>query len=246
MFPVISRQTRTRLLRFRIEDNYQQLLDDKEHGYYVEEEISMKPLIKFTEGASTSSIYAMQSLGIDPQTGLEMFRYRNGAIATKWLASENVVCGNSEPKLNGTLSTNFYFKGITLDIYFTYTYGGQQYNETLQGKIENVDLKGNVDKRVFSERWKEPGDRAKFKSIKDWEKPTYATSRFVQDDNTLCLQSLSLGYELPREVLRKMFLRQMRFSFNMSDVFRVSTIKRERGTSYPFARSFNFSINVGF
>ncbi|MCB6974336.1 MULTISPECIES: SusC/RagA family TonB-linked outer membrane protein [Butyricimonas] len=230
----------------QIEDNYQKLLDDKEHGYYVEEEISMKPLIKFTEGASTSSIYAMQSLGIDPQTGQEMFRYRNGAIATKWLASENVVCGNSEPKLNGTLSANLYFKGITLDIYFTYTYGGQQYNETLQGKIENVDLKGNVDKRVFSERWKEPGDRAKFKSIKDWEKPTYATSRFVQDDNTLSLQSLSLGYELPRELLRKMFLRQMRFSFNTSDVFRVSTIKRERGTSYPFARSFNFSINVGF
>ena len=230
----------------QIEENYQKLVDAKANSYYLEEDISMKPLIKFTEGASTTSLYAMQSLGIDPQTGQEMFRYRNGAIGTKWLAAENVVCGNTEPEFNGTFSTNLYFKGITLDVYFTYTYGGQQYNETLQSKIENADLNGNVDKRVFTERWKEPGDRVRFKSIKDWEKPTYATSRFVQDDNTLTLQSLSLGYEFPTDVLRKMFLRQLRFSFNMSDVFRISTIKRERGLAYPFARSFYFSVNVGF
>ena len=116
----------------------------------------------------------------------------------------------------------------------------------MRSKIENVNLEDNVDKRVFTERWKQPGDRARFKSLQDWEDITRTTSRFVENDNTLTLQSLSIGYEVPAEKLRQTFFRQLRFSFNMSDVFRISTIEQERGLSYPFARSFNFSVNVGF
>ena len=32
----------------------------------------------------------------------------------------------------------------------------------------------------------------------------------------------------------------------MNDVFMLSSIKTERGTSYPFARSFNFAIQATF
>ena len=232
----------------RIEELYQTIQTqlDVLGGYATVDDAYLQPMIKYTEGASTTAIYAMQSLGIDPQTGKELFLYRDGRVATEWLASENVVCGDTEPDFNGTLSTNFYWKGLTLDLYFTYTYGGQQYNNTLQSKIENVDLEDNVDKRVFTERWKQPGDRARFKSLQDWEDITRSTSRFVENDNTLTLQSLSVGYEVPAAKLRQTFLRQLRFSFNMSDVFRISTIEQERGLSYPFARSFNFSVNVGF
>ena len=31
-----------------------------------------------------------------------------------------------------------------------------------------------------------------------------------------------------------------------TDLFRLSTIKQERGTSYPYARSFSMGINVRF
>ena len=33
---------------------------------------------------------------------------------------------------------------------------------------------------------------------------------------------------------------------NMNDIFRCSTIKAERGTSYPFARTVSFSVNMTF
>lgn len=212
----------------------------------VNKQETKKPLLKYVEGASITSIYAMQSLGIDPQTGKEMFRYKDGSVGSTWIASENVAVGNTEPKINGTLSANLYHKGLTLDLYFTYTYGGQQYNQTLQSKIENANIKKNVDKRVFTDRWKNQGDVAGFKSLKDWEVPTNPTSRFVEDDNTLTLQSLSVGYELPREVVEKFKFNRVKLAFNMNDVFRVSSIKQERGLYYPFARSFSFSVNVGF
>ena len=221
----------------KIEEKYQDRVNYSE---------AKKPLLKYVEGASTTSIYAMQSLGIDPQTGEEMFRYKDGSTGTAWIAAENVACGNTEPKLSGTFSSNLFLYGFTLDLYFTYTYGGQQYNQTLQTKIENANIANNVDKRVFTDRWKEEGDVAGFKSLKDWNIPTNPTSRFVQDDNTLTLQSLSFGYELPDRITQKFRFTRVRFTFNMNDVFRVSSIKQERGLSYPFARNYSFSINVGF
>lgn len=205
-----------------------------------------KPLVKYEEGASTTTIYAMQSLGIDPQSGQELFLYKDGTVNTLWMASENIPAGNSEPKMNGNVSTNLYYKGISLDLYFTYTYGGQQYNQTLQSKIENANILNNLDKRVFTDRWKNSGDVSQYKSLKNWNQFTNATSRFVMNDNTFTLQSLSVGYELPRTLLSKISLDRVRFTFSMNDLLRLSTIKQERGTSYPFAWSYNFSVNVGF
>lgn len=215
----------------RVEENYAK-------------QINMKPMLKYVEGASTTAIYAMPSLGIDPQTGKEMFVSRDGTVGTTWFASENIAVGDNEPKMNGSISANLYHKGISLDLYFTYTYGGQQYNQTLQSKIENANIEGNVDKRVFTDRWQKEGDVCQFKSLKDYRERTNPTSRFVQDDNTLTFQSLSLGYELPDRITRRLQLNRVRFSFNMNDIFRLSTIKQERGLSYPFSRGYSFSVNI--
>lgn len=222
----------------KIEDSYQETV-----GY---RQVIKRPMIKYEEGASITSIYAMKSMGIDPQTGKELFMYKDGTVGNLWIASENMALGNTEPKMNGTLSLNYLWKGLSLDLYFLYTYGGQQYNETLATKIENADLQNNVDKRVFDARWKEPGDIARYKSLQDWEISTDPTSRFIQDDNTVTLQSLTLGYELPRTLISKIHLDKVKFTFTMNDVFRLSTIKQERGISYPFARACNFAVDINF
>ena len=63
-----------------------------------------------------------------------------------------------------------------------YEYGGQRYNSTLVSKVENADIyNSNVDKRVFSDRWKEPGDNARFKALyngKNSIEITKSTTRF--------------------------------------------------------------------
>ena len=82
-------------------------------------------------------------------------------------------------------------------IFILHTYGRQQYNQTLQSKIENANIEKNVDKRVFTDRWKNEGDICQFKSLKDYRETNESYHCFVQDDNTLTFQSLSLGYEPP-------------------------------------------------
>ena len=222
----------------RIEEEYQETVNFRQ--------TIKRPLIKYEEGASVTSIWAMNSLGIDPQTGKELFMCKDGTVGGDWIASENMALGNTEPKVNGALYLNYLWKGLSLDLYFMYTYGGQQYNETLASKIENANLENNVDKRVFDLRWQKPGDIARYKSLQDWEISTNPTSRFIQDDNTLTLQTLTLGYELPSSWVRKIWLDKVKFTFTMNDVFRASTIKQERGISYPFARAYNFAVDINF
>ena len=75
---------------------------------------------------------------------------------------------------------------------------------------------------------------------------TQATSRFVQDRNELTLSSVNLSYDMFRHNIQKIGMETLRFSFYMNDVYTWSSIRIERGTSYPFARSFNFSLSATF
>jgi len=223
--------------------------NDKVDEYYSTGDADKvsRPLLRYVEGGSLEDRYGMISLGIDPATGRELYLYKDGTTGFDWLSSENVAIYNTEPTLSGSFGPSIYWKGFTFDCYFMYQFGGQSYNETLVSKVERANiLENNCDRRVLTDRWAKPGDVSRYRNIKDWLTSTQPSTRFVQDDNWLKLSSLSLGYEFPREKIEKLGLRRLKLSFNMSDVFTASSIAIERGTSSPFARTFNFSLSTSF
>ena len=203
------------------------------------------PAAVYEEGESMSAIKAVPSLGIDPTTGQELFMKKDGTITYTWDATDKVICGDSEPKVFGNVGTNLYWKGWNLNMVFKYDLGADYYNSTLAERVEGANPRYNADRRVLNNRWKEPGQHALYKNIKEYT-TTYISSRFVQKENTLQLTSLSLSYDLNREWIRKFGLNTMRLSFYMNDVFRASAVKNERGLDYPFQRSFVFGLNIGF
>lgn len=73
------------------------------------------------------------------------------------------------------------------------------------------------------------------------------TSRFVQKENTLECQSAQVKYDFSQNWI-KQYLGMQHFSvaFNMDNLFRISTIKQERGIAYPFSRRFSFSLSAIF
>ena len=111
--------------------------------------------------------------------------------------------------------------------------------------MENVDLEKNADRRVLYQRWQEPGDVAYFKAIDDKTR-TMPTSRFIEDNNYLTLSSLNISYEFGADVLRKLSIDRLKFSLIGNELFRSSTVKMERGLTYPFARTFTFAMQVSF
>ena len=75
---------------------------------------------------------------------------------------------------------------------------------------------------------------------------TRPTSRFVQKYNNLKFNSLTIAYDFDRALLSKVGISNLRAQFSMKDVLNISSVKQERGLSYPFARTFDFSLNLSF
>ena len=199
----------------------------------------------FQEGESMNTIYAVRSLGIDPGTGKEIFLTKEGEKTFTWSADDQVPVGVDEPILEGYIGSNFRYKGWEIGATFNYSFGADRYNYTLHEKIENVDYMVNNDRRALTERWKQPGDVARYKAIND-NSVTQSTSRFVQRERLLSLTSLRVSYTVPASVLRGRNLSMLKFSVTGNEIFYCSTIKQERGLNYPYARSINFSAYINF
>lgn len=206
-----------------------------------------KPYLKYYEGASMTAIAGMRSLGISPSNGKEIYLRPNGEVTDKWSAEDWVVIGDTAPKGQGSFGFTAAWKQLSLFTSFLYHFGGDAYNSTLVDYVENVNLsEENVDRRVLYERWQKPGDVTTMKDIRDRNITTGASSRFVQKDNMLQFSSLTLSYDFRSELLKKAHIGMCRLSLTANDLFYVSTIRRERGLSYPYSRSVSFSLNISF
>ena len=201
---------------------------------------------RYYDGADPDDIWAVRSAGIDPSTGRELFIKKNGELTYDFSYDDEVVVANSRPKVEGVLGTNFSWKGFSCNLDFRYRVGGHSFNSVLFNKVENISTNSliyNQDKRALYDRWQKPGDKAQFKNIAN-STSTPMSSRFVQKDNSLSLEALRIGYEFSPELVHKWGLGSLRLNAYMNDIFRLSTIKMERGTSYPFARSVSFAISL--
>ena len=214
------------------------------------------PAQLYYDGVSMNAIWAVRSLGIDPHNGREIYLSSRGLPTYNWSAADQVVLGDEMPKFQGTGGISFEWKGIGGNASFTFQYGAQMYNTTLVQKVENANLSDNVDARLFDGVWR-PGEggvkpyrapRYRDPSTGNWVTPeTKPTSRFVQDRNEFALTNLSLYYDFYRyEFLKRCGMERLRVSAYANNLFTISSIEIERGTSYPFARSFNFSLSVTF
>jgi TonB-linked SusC/RagA family outer membrane protein len=208
-----------------------------------------KSLLRYNDGYSPDDIWAVYSYGIDPGTGRELFRRKDGQYTFNYNPADVVVVGNSRPTLEGVLSSNLSLKGFSFGINVRYLYGGDVFNSALFNKVENISLgslPNNQDKRALYDRWKTPGDISQFKGISITE-TTPMSSRFVQEENTLTGESISMGYDFVNsQWVKRLGMNTLRINAYMNDIFRASSIRRERGIDYPFTRSVSLSINASF
>jgi hypothetical protein len=216
---------------------------------YNEEGRASQTMLRYYDGASTSALYVVRSAGIDPATGNEIFIKKDGTYTYEWNAEDEVLYGDSTPDVQGSINTSLTWKDFSFGASFSYRMGAETQLSTLLNKVENIStdqLKYNQDVRALTERWQKPGDIAKFKRIDD-TMGTKMSSRFIATENTLQCSSINIGYRTTRaKFLKAMGATSFNVTAYMNDIFRISTVKEERGLSYPFQRSFSLSFGIGF
>lgn len=208
-------------------------------------EKGLAPAVQFQEGESQSAIYAVRSWGINPATGEEIFVKKDGSITNTYDVTDKVVVGDKTPKLEGSFYTVLTWKNLSVNAVLSYTVGGWIYNSSRATKVENIDPTQNVDVRAFTERWVKPGDVVAYPKG-DMNKQSVHSSRFVEKRNEIYLSAVNISYGLPVKWVKKLGLKRLALGVGFSDILRLSTVKYERGTSYPYMRGFNFMISPTF
>ena len=249
------------MLNFRLNGNtykskyggFQSALDNLNDAYKkddsVESGLNVNSLVQYKDGESPSALFAVRSLGIDPATGREVFLTKNGTPTFKYNADDRVKIGDTTPKVRGVFGISFTYKNLQASLNMRYNIGSYAFNQALFNKVENIsesNIAHNQDRRALYSRWKQPGDIAQFKSISLSDK-TYISSRFVHRDNYLRGESARISWDFSRdEWIKRLYLKDLRFSVSFNDIFDLSEMKRERGIDYPFQRAVSFGLSARF
>ena len=203
------------------------------------------PLPLYEEGESLTALKVVPSAGIDPATGKEIYIKRDGSYTFTYDPNDRRVFGDTSPWGYGSLTSYLMYKGFSLNANFGYSLGATVYNATLASRVEGTKKEQNADRRVLESRWKQAGDVTRYRDIASTESP-YQTSRFIQKEYYFTLRSLSLAYETEATWVKKLHMRRARVELLANDLFYLSTVKRERGLDYPFARSVEMSLRLSF
>ena len=206
-------------------------------------------LQRYIEGYSPDDLWAVRSLGIDPSTGQEVFITKDGEQSFHYNPADVIVVGNARPWIDGFINTVIDYKGFSIGAYFRYSLRRDLLNEVLYDKVENIDFDGlsaNQDRRALYDRWQKPGDRARFRGISLLQ-DTPISSRFIQRENLFSGDALSIGYTFRADksrFLQRLGLKQLRLTGYANDFLRLYNVLAERGTQYPFSKTYSFSLEA--
>ncbi|TXH59938.1 MAG: TonB-dependent receptor [Bacteroidia bacterium] len=154
-------------------------------------------------GAPFGQFYTKKYMGVDPANGDALYMAADGSKTNDYSAAVDTAVGNPNPDYFGGWNNKFSYKGFELNLLFQFVKGGDIYN--LAGIFQSVngDYYDNqtVDQMKY---WKKPGDITDVPQPRLYEgNGTSKSSRWVQDGSYLRFKSVTLNYNLPKSVSKK-------------------------------------------
>ena len=184
-------------------------------------------------GSPIGMLFVTRTNGVDPATGRRIFldkngrqvffqhvapsgqfrfAYADGTVAPTVSSADAVVYKNTNPKYVGGFDNTIRFKDFELNALFTYQLGFHIYFGTNAGLRDQRFWNNSTD---ILRKWKKPGD------VTDIPKAVFGDnisngSSFPLDVNVfkgdfIKLRTLSLGYNIPRNLLEKARISTARF-----------------------------------
>ncbi|WP_422860692.1 SusC/RagA family TonB-linked outer membrane protein [Flagellimonas sp. S174] len=161
-------------------------------------------------GESANSWYVIPYIGVNPQTGDAEWLGADGNPTTTPTAADRRIVGQGNPDFVGGFSNTFTYKNWSLSTLFNYSVG----NDLLlasRGFTENPTSGFNKTTRVL-DIWQQPGDQAFIPSPNSPTINTFAqtSSAQIADGSFVRLKNVTLAYTLPRSIIDKTFLTNVR------------------------------------
>jgi TonB-linked SusC/RagA family outer membrane protein len=172
---------------------------------------------------AVGTFYTNRYAGVNPQTGLYQFYDKNGNIVAVPASNgtDMVQLINTSPDYFGTMSNTFSYKGFSLNVLFRgiKQVGASPFGQVLaSGQVLIPGFQSTNFPTAVLDRWQKPGDNATFAKYGS----TFGTTLFnvstinrnvdvyYGDASYIRLQNASLGYQLPKQVLGKLHLKNLK------------------------------------
>ena len=191
------------------------------------------------------------------------FRFKDMNGDGKITADDRSMIGNPHPDLTGGVNLGFGYKNWDLSTYLYYSIGNDLYAHyelyTNWGQLANVFTYERVE-RGWHPVNNPNGTLPMFVRGDTHAETNVSHTNYIQDGSYLRMQTLTLGYTLPKKWLNKIKMSRIRFYAQLSNVFTLTGYEgldpevyqgsdRSRGIdygSYGMPRQYLFGVNIEF
>jgi len=181
---------------------------------------------QYTEGASLSSIYKLNYVGIDPTTGLYTFEDvdKDGSLTKK----DYQLLGNTDPKFYGGFSTSVSFRSLSFSFLIEFR---NQKGRSYLSQLSNI-IPGTIYNQptIVLDRWQKLGDNSSIQRFssnpfgKAYTALSYlALSNGIYSSATYArLKNMHASYEFPNVWLKPMHMSSAKFYLEGQNLFTVT------------------------
>lgn len=211
---------------------------------------------------------------IDPATGKAANYYRANSFAEgagdiyivdldgdgKITTDDRTIIGDSNPDLFGGFGSTLYWKGLMVNLTFSYALGGVRYWAREASTFGGTNSYNSLD--IVMDSWTMKGPEASYPVVTHYGMGQNGvfTNRWLHDASYLRLSSLNLSYKLPTEWFRKSVIKGIALTFQATNLFTVTKYPGmdpqgnfststsalygfgTDNSTYPSARTYNFGL----
>jgi len=174
----------------------------------------------------------------DIQPGDIKYRDLNGDGITN--TSDYTIIGNPNPDFIGGLSNNFSYKGFDLNVFFQWSAG----NDVMNANRLVFEGHGRASQNMFTtyaDRWTPENPNNTYYRTGGWGPYAYS-SRVIEDASFLRLKTVSLGYQLPKKLLRQLKITALRINASAQNLYTWSSYQGYD----PEVSAYNSALTPGF
>ncbi|MGX5691035.1 SusC/RagA family TonB-linked outer membrane protein [Arcticibacter tournemirensis] len=225
----------------------------------------------FREGESTRAFWGYEWAGVHPESGRNVWYVNspegdsegdfihNGRGATFDYSKANyTVLGSAIPDVYGGINTDLEYKGFTLGLNFNYKIGGYLYDAAFKDVADDGYYWERIRSQVYyEEMWTAENPEGTLPALSglDLTDPQQFSSRQMHDASFLRLKNVTLAYNLPKDLIKKIGVSNARVYLNGSNLLTFSKYKiadpevneyGTRGWETPFGKTYTMGVEFSF
>ena len=266
-------------LGFNIGFNKNRVTELPNHEAFLQTASSVSQQVK--EGQDIYSWYMKEWAGVDPDNGDPLWyvvddkgEYVLDADGQKtttndYNATQAKVVGKATPLFSGGLNTQVSWNGIFLNVNTNFMYGNKIYNYTRQSSDADGAYVGynqlSIDNSVQGwSRWEKKGDIATHpKAMLNGNKSANSiSSRYLEDGSYFRIKNLTVGYELPKNLIKKAHMTRCRIYFSADNLWTATKfsgmdpeitlttstyeLAGMYSNNYPVGQTFQAGVEISF